>query len=103
MVEKFEATGVNVVAVSTDSLDDLKASVQAYADEGKSMPIPLYSDESLDVFKTYRAYDGFEDQPLHGTFLVDTDGLIRWQDISYEPFMDVEFVLSESKRLLGLK
>lgn len=48
------------------------------------------------------AYDDFEDMPLHGTFLVDGDGRMRWQDVSYEPFMDWEFLLEESQRLLGL-
>ena len=40
--------------------------------------------------------------PLHGTFLIDEQGLVRWQDVSYEPFTDTEFLLAESKRLLGL-
>ena len=39
---------------------------------------------------------------LHGTFLIDEQGLVRWQDISYEPFMDHEFVLTEAQRLLAL-
>jgi hypothetical protein len=55
----------------------------------------------LKVFKQYRAYDDFEQQPLHGTFLIDRQGLVRWQDISYEPFTEVEFLLRESKRLLA--
>ena len=39
--------------------------------------------------------------PLHGTFLIDAEGLVRWHDISYEPFLDAEFLLKEAKRLLG--
>jgi hypothetical protein len=27
---------------------------------------------------------------------------VRWQDISYEPFTDMKFLLAESKRLLAL-
>jgi hypothetical protein len=53
------------------------------------------------VFKAYRAYDDFEGQPLHGTFLVDAGGLVRWQDISYEPFTEVTYLLKEAKRLLS--
>ena len=64
-------------------------------------PFPLVSDAELNVFKRYRCYDDFEKQPLHGTFLIDGAGRIRWQDISYEPFMDPDFVLKEAKRLLG--
>ena len=47
-------------------------------------------------------FDDFENQPLHGTFLIDRDGLVRWQDISYEPFSEVDFLLKEAKRLLRL-
>ena len=32
---------------------------------------------------------------------IDTEGRIRRQDISYEPFMDPDFVLKEANRLLG--
>ena len=56
----------------------------------------------MDVFKRYRAYDDFENMPLHGTFLVDGDGLVRWQDISFEPFAQIDFLLNESQRLLKL-
>jgi hypothetical protein len=40
--------------------------------------------------------------PLHGAFLIDAKGLIRWQDIGYQPFKDVPFLLGEAKRLLQL-
>jgi hypothetical protein len=39
---------------------------------------------------------------LHGTYLIDGEGRIRWHDISYEPFMDTAFLLEEARRLLGL-
>jgi hypothetical protein len=35
-------------------------------------------------------------------FVVDGRGLIRWQHISFEPFMRSEFLLEEAKRLLAL-
>jgi alkyl hydroperoxide reductase subunit AhpC len=60
----------------------------------------LVADPEREVFRSYRAFDGFENEPLHGVFLVDSAGLIRWQDISHEPFKDVRFLLAESKRQL---
>ena len=39
--------------------------------------------------------------PLHGTFLIDGRGLVRWQDISYQPFTDTKFLLAECRRLLA--
>jgi hypothetical protein len=38
---------------------------------------------------------------LHGTFLIDGMGYIRWLDISYDPFTETEFLLKESQRLLS--
>ena len=64
--------------------------------------IDLLSDSALNVFKEYRAFDDFENQPLHATLLIDGQGLVRWQDISYEPFTDMKFLISESRRLLAV-
>ena len=41
-----------------------------------------------------------EQQPLHATLLVDGQGFVRWQDVSYEPFTDTSFLLVEAQRLL---
>jgi peroxiredoxin len=99
-MKEFEEAGISMIAISTDNQEDLKASIEGYDKEG-GMPIPLVSNAALDVFKEFRVYDDFENQPLHGTFLIDGDGMVRWQDISYEPFMDPTFVLNEAKRLLS--
>jgi peroxiredoxin len=97
----FAAQGVGIVAVGTDSVEGLRKTAERAKPDGE-FPFPLVSDESLGTFKTYRAYDDFERMPLHGTFLVDGDGKVRWQDISYEPFTDMKFLLAESRRLLAL-
>ncbi|MEM9409563.1 MAG: redoxin domain-containing protein [Planctomycetota bacterium] len=94
----FLDAGIEMVAISTDERQGLKKSIMNYG--SVPLPIQLLADSKLDVFKQYHAYDEFEEQPLHATFLIDGDGFIRWQDISYEPFMDAEFLLNESKRLL---
>lgn len=96
---EFRAAGIDLIAISTDNRKDLQQSLDNYK---AGMPFPLVSDESLEVFKAWRAFDDFENVPLHGTFLVDGHGLVRWQDISFEPFNDPKFVLKESQRLLGL-
>lgn len=97
--EKFKKAGIELVAISSDDQDGLCRSLENY--EGKSFPFPLVADPNLKTFEDYRCYDDFENLPLHGTFLIDREGLIRWQDISFEPFMDVDFVLTESQRLLS--
>ena len=97
-VDEFEKAGVKMLAISTDEHEGLQESIKGFSGE---MPIRLATDAKFEVFKKFRAFDDFEDQPLHGTFLIDGNGKIRWQDISYEPFMKHEFLLKEAKRLLA--
>ena len=98
--DRFRQAGIDLIAISTDDVDGLRETVQQNK-TGTPFPFPLVSDASLKVFKQYRAYDDFEQQPLHGTFLIDRQGLVRWQDISYEPFTQVDLLLRESQRLLA--
>ncbi len=98
--KEFAKERINIVAISTDSVDGLQQTVGKLKQD--ELPFPLLSDESLRVFRAYRAYDDFEKTPLHGTFLVDGAGKVRWQDISYEPFTDMKFLVAESRRLLAL-
>ncbi len=99
--EAFKKAGISLVAVSTDSVEGLNFTVEKAKYNG-GFPIPLLSDSGLKAFKAFRAHDDFESQPLHGTFLIDGEGLIRWQDISFQPFMETKFLLGEAQRLLNL-
>ena len=101
LAEDFKQAGISLVAVSTDTVEGLKFTVEKAKYNG-GFPIPLLSDAGLKAFKAYRAHDDFENQPLHGTFLIDGEGLIRWQDISFQPFMETKFLLTEAQRLLNL-
>jgi len=58
------------------------------------------ADPELNTFKAYGAYDDFENQPLHGIFLLDANQRVRWQDISFRPFDKPEWLLEEARRLL---
>ena len=98
----FANSGISIVAISSEPLDSLKASL-AKLSAKEAIPFPLAADADFSTFKAYRAFDDFENMPLHGTFLIDAEGLVRWQDISYEPFTNPKFLLEESKRLLGRK
>ena len=60
--------------------------------------ITLLSDAKLEVFKTYHCVD-FENQPMHGVFLIDAQGRLRSQRISDKPFTDTALVLKEAKEL----
>ncbi len=95
----FAAAGIALIGVSTDGREKLQKSMKDYGDE--AFPFPLLSDQALSVFRRYHLFDLVSSQPLHGTFLIDGSGLVRWWDIGHEPFMDVDFLLDESCRLLA--
>jgi peroxiredoxin len=126
---QFSEAGLTVIAVSTDDQAGVKKSLEDYAGAARSgdratagsgerattgsgerattgdraateFPFLMLADPKSDVFRSYRAYDDFEQICLHGTFLIDGQGFVRWHDISFEPFLDAGFVLSEAKRLL---
>lgn len=99
VLPEFGSAGISVVAISSDVPLGLE---KTYQRSKVPADFVLASDETLKAFRAYRSFDDFEDIPLHGTFLIDGDGLVRWQDISYEPFTEPRFLLAEAKRLLSL-
>jgi peroxiredoxin/tetratricopeptide (TPR) repeat protein len=98
--DEFKNAGLQVVAVSTDRQTHLK---RAITDVDGGFPFPLLADPELTVFRDYRCVDDFERMALHGTFLIDANGMVRWQDISFEPFTDLNFLLKEADRLMKLE
>ncbi|QDT56491.1 Putative peroxiredoxin [Caulifigura coniformis] len=104
--KKFAAAGLKPVIISSDPVASLHKAAEAWkgdpTEQGAPYPFPLLSDESLATFKAWRCFDDFEGRPLHGTFLVDGNGKLQWWDIGPEPFMNVDFLIEESKRLLAI-
>jgi peroxiredoxin/tetratricopeptide (TPR) repeat protein len=98
---EFKEAGLTVIAVSTDDQAGAKKSAESFPAGGVAFPFMMLADPKLDVFRSYGAFDDFEQVALHGTYLIDGTGLVRWNDVSFEPFMNADFLLSESKRLLA--
>ena len=96
-IEALKALNTEVVAVSTDDFD---ATVELKNNpDNVKFSMPMLADAKLEVFKAYRTFDDFEDQPLHGTFLIDAKGMVRFQRISADPFLEVEFIKAETARV----
>jgi peroxiredoxin len=101
--EQFTAlrdAGTDVVAIGTDGLEAARALKSS--DDSVKFPMPLLADPEHAAFRAYRAYDDFESTPLHGTFLVDERGGVRFHRIGPEPFLDADFVKSEAERVRKL-
>jgi peroxiredoxin/tetratricopeptide (TPR) repeat protein len=94
--EALKKLNTDVVALGTDDLAASKA-LKENAD-GVKFPMPILPDPQLEVFHAYQAFDDFEGQPLHATVLIDGQGNVRYQRISAEPFLDVDFIKAEAER-----
>jgi peroxiredoxin len=68
------------------------------ADE--SLPFLVLSDEDRESFQEYGAWNEFDREPLHGIFLIDPNGRIRWAIRGTQPFLNMPFLLDEIHRLL---
>ncbi len=95
--EALKKLNVETVAIGSDDAEATKA-LKNNKDAIK-FPMPMLVNPKLDLFKSFHAYDDFEGQPLHGTFLIDAEGNIRYQNISSEPFLDVAFIKAEAERV----
>jgi peroxiredoxin len=98
--DKFREAGDDIVAVSTDDLATSKELKNNK--DGVKFPMPILSNPDLSVFKAHQAHDDFESVPLHGLFIIDAAGMVRFQRISPDPFLDVDFVKQESARVRNL-
>ena len=99
LTKEYADAGIQIIAVSTDSAAGLHQTFEQAKDKA-GFPFPIVADPGFDAFKSYRAFDDFEHIPLHGAYLIDGAGFVRWQNIGYQPFRDAAWLLGESKRLL---
>lgn len=98
-LDGLRAEGTEILAIGTDSAEQTK--LLAESPDAK-IRMPLVGDPGLELFRRYRAHDDFEGKPLHGTFLIDAQGKVRFADIAHEPFLEVEFVRQEAARVRKL-
>ncbi|WP_159794801.1 peroxiredoxin [Puerhibacterium puerhi] len=78
-IEDFESAGVRLLAVSTDPVYTLKAWQQH-----EGFGFDLLSDfwPHGDVARAYGVFDDATGHALRGTFLIDADGVVRWNVVS---------------------
>ena len=99
----FTAQGITVQAISPQLPPDALKVRPKLTHLKSPDQLHLLSDPHFIAFKSFRAFDDFENDALHATVLLDADNRIRWIDISYQPFTDIPFLLKESKRLLAIE
>jgi peroxiredoxin len=101
LAPEFEEAGIELVAVSSDPVEILQFTLAEERKGQKAIPFRIVSDSGLETFRRYFVYNEFEKRPVHGTFLLDGEGKVRWSTTANEPFMKPRWLLQESRRLLS--
>jgi peroxiredoxin len=91
----FSQAGVELIAVSTETPQQLKQSMDDFDGE---MPMELVSDADGAIFSAFGCVNPLDRQYQHGVFVIDANAKIRWWNVDDRPFMDAELVLRESLR-----
>lgn len=102
VMPRFAGLGLETWAVSTDSVSDLHLTMGEREPDDPPFPFLVLSDESQACFASWHCHDAFLNKAMHGTFLVDPEGFIRWSDISPEPYSHPGFLVEECSRLMRL-
>jgi peroxiredoxin len=93
--DRLIASSVAVVAITSTTKQDLGTAQRALP-EGKRLPFLLLADPEHAVFKKFGCVRAADEEPLHGTFLLDGPRKIRWHDIGGEPYVDVSRLLERA-------
>jgi peroxiredoxin len=102
-LDAFTRQGIVVQAISPQLPSDAVKVRPKLTNLKNVNQLNLLSDPHFIAFKSFRAFDDFEDDGLHATVLLDAKNRIRWMDVSYQPFIDISFLIKESKRLLEIE
>jgi FtsP/CotA-like multicopper oxidase with cupredoxin domain/peroxiredoxin len=92
---EFAAAGFAVVAVAPGAPESAADALQGDPPT-RPYPFVLLADADRTAFRAYGCHDG---RALHGTFVVDAGGVVRWRRVGDNPFMNVEAVLKVCQAL----
>jgi peroxiredoxin len=90
----FDAQNTVLLAVCSETPAKLK--------EAKALDqanIKFLSDNAHENARRFSSYDDFEEIELHSTIIIDKAGRVRWKRTGGDPFTNIDFLLSELKRI----
>ncbi len=96
---QLEAAGIRVLAVTVDGPEGA-ATTFAGPDRAARLPyaFPILANPGGAAFRAWGAWDEFTGLPVHGSFVVDSQAVIRWQATSNEPWMAVNVLYDLAAR-----
>ena len=102
-LDYFRQLGARVVAISPDSPEHTTKKYEEYGE----FHFPVLADEQSEVSLQYGTYTPATDDKAenrdHGTFLIDSEGIVRWANIGATPFLDNKSLLLTLADVEGLR
>jgi len=86
-IKEFKDEGIQVIGISSGSSKDLKRGLKKM-----NVGFPLYCDKTGEVFRDFGCMHGHS----HGTFVINAQGHIKFQDVSKNPFDDIDEVFKKA-------
>ena len=103
-LSSFEEAGIEIVAISIDSTENLKQILGGEPDVApdfrERFSFPVLADPELEIFRKYGVFDDFESGPMHATIFISPEGNILWRNVGHTPFEMPALLLEEAERLL---
>jgi FtsP/CotA-like multicopper oxidase with cupredoxin domain/peroxiredoxin len=67
--------------------------------QGSKLEFTVLPDPTKSIFRRFGCVDN--EQPMHGVFIVDRSGIVRWQNVDNYPFGDIEYLVSKVSQILN--
>jgi len=93
-ISDLEAQDTVVLAVCSATPAQLKESLIL-----SKVNVKFLSDRDHENARRFSSYDDFEEIELHSTILIDKKGSVRWKRTGGDPFMNMDFLVDELKRI----
>ena len=103
MAGKLRTAGARIVAISTDDSAGVAETFAGATPEKTQQPFPflILADKEQKAFRAWGVFDQFTNEPIHGVFIVDPAGRLRWRHLGVEPFTQVSEVIAACDALGG--
>ena len=99
----FHELGAQVAAISADLPEETRAKFAEYKDKGGAFSFPVLSDPGNKVAERYETFFPFKpgrpELQLHGTFLIDQQGVVRWAHTGLSPYTNHRSLLGYLYRM----
>jgi FtsP/CotA-like multicopper oxidase with cupredoxin domain/peroxiredoxin len=97
IADRLTSVGARLLAISTETREQLAESFVDYPKLAK-LPFIVLADGDQ---KTFRRYNCFAQDPMHGTFVINAERIVRFSAVGESPFTDVDRILGEVSRIAG--